>query len=282
MSESVRIVDVVFSERVSSKMPLVAAIGLALAFHIAIAAGALGQRARLDAWAADISAQVHRELTREVAIEPPKPPAAPKAAPPPPPVASDPPVLPPAAAPKAAPERARPVAKPAAAAAVLTAPAAETADLTGATIVSGQARVAPGGVTAQDGTGTTVGGTGEAAKGPTTPVPAPPQPVETKHKLKEPAAEDKSQPVSLDGEDWNCAWPDEADEAQINQQSVTIRAVVRADGTAESVTILQDPGHGFGKAAQACAMRTKFHPALDKTGTPIRDKSPPIRLRFTR
>lgn len=282
MTESVRIVDVVFSDRIASKAPLVAAIFLALALHVAVVAGALGQRPRLDGWAAEVAAQVHRELTREVALDPPKPPDAPKAAPPPPPVASDPPVLPPPVPAKPAPERARPAAKPAAAAAVLTAPAAETADLTGATIVSGQARVAPGGVTTQDGTGTTVGGHGEPAKGPAAPAPAAAQPAETMHKAKVEPAEDKSQPVSLDGDDWNCAWPDEADEAQINQQSVTIRAVVRADGSAESVTILQDPGHGFGKAAQVCAMRTKFHPALDKTGSPIRDKSPPIRLRFTR
>jgi len=282
MTESVRIVDVVFSDRVSSKVPLVAAISLALAVHVAVVAGALGQRPRLDAWAAEVAAQVHRELTREVALEPPKPPEVPKAAPPPPPVASDPPVLPPPVAAKPAPERARAAAKPAAAAAVLTAPAPQTADLTGATFVTGQARVAPGGVTAQNGTGTAVGGDGQPAKEPPSPAPAAAQPAETKRKSKAPPDEDKSRPVSLDGDDWNCAWPDEADEAQINQQSVTIRAVVRADGSAESVTILQDPGHGFGKAAQVCAMRTKFHPALDKTGAPMRDKSPPIRLRFTR
>jgi len=63
---------------------------------------------------------------------------------------------------------------------------------------------------------------------------------------------------------------------------VVIRVVVRADGTAESFVVVADPGGGFGPAAIASAMRTRFAPARDREGAPVRGTSPPINVRFTR
>jgi protein TonB len=68
----------------------------------------------------------------------------------------------------------------------------------------------------------------------------------------------------------------------IYEQSVLLQVVVRADGSVESVRVLQDPGDGFGRTAIACAKTTRFTPALDAEGRPIRATSPPIRVRFKR
>ena len=61
-----------------------------------------------------------------------------------------------------------------------------------------------------------------------------------------------------------------------------IRVVVTARGAVESAEIVTDPGDGFGAAALACARRTRFSPALDPRGRPIRARSPAIRVHFTR
>jgi len=57
---------------------------------------------------------------------------------------------------------------------------------------------------------------------------------------------------------------------------------VRADGHAEHVDLLSDPGFGFGAAARMCALRTRFEPARDTAGQPIIALSPPIRVHFYR
>jgi protein TonB len=93
---------------------------------------------------------------------------------------------------------------------------------------------------------------------------------------------DRSTTVSLEGQSWTCPWPPEADSEQIDEQTVVIRVVVDPDGSAESAEIILEPGHGFGKAAVACALRTHFTPAHDRDGNAIRTRSPPIRVRFTR
>jgi protein TonB len=94
-----------------------------------------------------------------------------------------------------------------------------------------------------------------------------------------PGAPDLSRPVSLEEKDWNCPFPRET---ETDEQTVMLRVVVGADGTVESVKILGDPGSGFGQQAFACAMRTKFSPARDRQGRPIKAQSPPLRVRFTR
>ena len=91
-----------------------------------------------------------------------------------------------------------------------------------------------------------------------------------------------SRPVTLAGGEWQCPWPHEAEQEQIDEQTVTLRATVAADGHALSVDVLVDPGYGFAAAARACAILTRFTPALDPSGRPTGAKSPPIRVRFTR
>jgi protein TonB len=88
--------------------------------------------------------------------------------------------------------------------------------------------------------------------------------------------------VALEGQNWSCPWPREADDAHIDEQTVVIRVVVAADGTVESASVVSDPGHGFGPAAASCAVRTRFIPARDRDGRPIRATSPPLRVRFIR
>jgi protein TonB len=86
----------------------------------------------------------------------------------------------------------------------------------------------------------------------------------------------------LDQSDWNCPWPAEADAEHVNEQTVVLQASVRADGRAEHVDVLSDPGFGFGAAARLCALRTRFEPARDAAGQPIVAQSPPIRVHFFR
>jgi protein TonB len=57
---------------------------------------------------------------------------------------------------------------------------------------------------------------------------------------------------------------------------------VGADGRADRVDVLSDPGFGFGTAARLCALRTPFAPALNSTGQPVAAASPPIRVHFFR
>jgi protein TonB len=137
-------------------------------------------------------------------------------------------------------------------------------DLPGTTFVTGTAATYAWGVT------TSSGKSQVAVSGPVAPDGAAGQ------------AEDRSSSVALEETDWQCPWPHEADSQQIDEQAVLIRVVVRKDGTAESATVLADPGHGFAAAARTCALATRYTPAHDRTGQPLRAQSPPIRVHFTR
>jgi protein TonB len=141
-------------------------------------------------------------------------------------------------------------------------------DLTSDSVVVGTANAYSGGITSSTGTGTA------AAQQPFTTGEREPSSM--------PATPDRSTPVLLRSENWSCPWPPEADARQIDEQTVVLRVVVDSDGGPRSVTVLADPGHGFGPAAAACAMRTRFTPAHGHSGEPIGAASPPIRVRFTR
>jgi protein TonB len=141
-------------------------------------------------------------------------------------------------------------------------------DLTGDAIVTGQATAYAGGVTTSAGTGTSPGRGGAPVAGEGDAIRA--------------TATDRGSSVSLESEKWSCPWPREADAEQIDEQTVVLRVVVDARGAAEQATVLADPGHGFGPAAVACALRTRFVPARDRSGEAVRSVSPPIRVRFTR
>jgi periplasmic protein TonB len=93
---------------------------------------------------------------------------------------------------------------------------------------------------------------------------------------------DRSTKVSLEGQNWSCPWPPEADSERIDDQTVVIRVVVDPNGSVRSAEIVVEPGHGFGKAAATCALNTRFTPAHDRDGNAVRARSPPIRVRFTR
>jgi len=97
-----------------------------------------------------------------------------------------------------------------------------------------------------------------------------------------PGRPSRARPVQLDGSEWRCDWPASAVAQDIYEQFVMLRVVVRSDGSVERVTLLSDPGHGFGIAAVGCAHHTRFSPARDAGGEAIRATSAPIRVRFTR
>jgi protein TonB len=153
-------------------------------------------------------------------------------------------------------------------------------DLTGNTIVNGEGTAAFGQQSAA-GKGDkpvlnsaasltgVVGGTG-SSKGPP---PPPPQPT----------GPDLSRGASPSGgTNWSCPFPPEADADQIDEQRVTLVVTVRADGSPLSVNVVNDPGHGFGRAARMCALTRKFSPTLDRTGQAIVGTTAPFIVRFTR
>lgn len=145
------------------------------------------------------------------------------------------------------------------------------------TIVQGNADKYAGGQSANNGTSKTAvtnmaasptgvpGGTGTA------PAPAAPK-------------VDRSRKAGLLGSsDWtDCPFPAEADAEQIDQAFVLIQVRVKPDGNPETITVVQDPGHGFGREARKCAMRKKYTSALDVDGNPIPSVTNPFRVRFER
>jgi protein TonB len=82
--------------------------------------------------------------------------------------------------------------------------------------------------------------------------------------------------------DWKCAFPPEADPAQIDEATVLIQVHVRADGTPDRVDVLSDPGHGFGRVARACALKVRYRAARDAAGTPVPATTKPIRIHYLR
>jgi protein TonB len=157
---------------------------------------------------------------------------------------------------------------PAQAGAILAHETSEPVDLTNDAFVTGNAQAFAGGITGAKGTNTVPGSAGEVPEG---------SPSAARIE-----APDRSRAVSLEGANWSCPWPTQADAEQLHEQTVVIRVVVAADGHAESAHVVADPGRGFGPSATSCALRTRFTPAQDRNGAPIRARSPPIRVRFTR
>lgn len=242
---------------------------------------ALGAHGSLWLWAqrgvgarafAGAAARVSVEPARELDIDMPDPP-------PPPaleerirnPAPSRPPARPSATTHSPPPRAARPgPAAPAEAGSIVARePDADSpVDLTGETFVTGSARAYAGGVTASSGTSHTAVAARDLDPRATPGAPAP--------------ATSRATAVSLADQTWSCPWPREAEAEQIDRQAVVIRVIVSADGEVDAVKVLSDPGHGFGAAAAACAVRTRFAPARDPEGRPIRAASPPIRVTFTR
>lgn len=156
----------------------------------------------------------------------------------------------------------------------------EPLDLTGEGFISGTGTRFAGGVTTADGTSDkavrNVGARGDGVPGA--------QGKTEGAKGTAPPAVDKSRPARLTpGDSWNnCGFPPEADAEQINQARVQLVVVVGTDGRPTSVSILSDPGFGFGRMARSCAMRKTFVPGLDKLGNPIARATPPFWVSFVR
>ena len=82
---------------------------------------------------------------------------------------------------------------------------------------------------------------------------------------------------------WNdCDFPAEADIEGIDSAVVQLTVTVGPNGRAKSVTVLKDPGFGFGQSARSCAFRKQFNAALDRAGTAITMSTAPFTVRFTR
>jgi periplasmic protein TonB len=96
-----------------------------------------------------------------------------------------------------------------------------------------------------------------------------------------PGAPDRSRALSLADPEWTCPWPREADETDIDEQIAIVKVTISVGGRCEKVTVIRDPGHGFGAQAARCAKEAAFLPALDAHGNPT-EGSAAIRVRFVR
>lgn len=254
-------------------------LGLAGALVVHGAAAAHGYSALLDmsAFAAAIRSAVVDDVRATFAIEVNKPP------PPPPPPAPEPEPEKPQVQQKApaAPQNTQPEKPPAPAQAakVLTADPdpSEPLDLTDQGFVSGEGDRFAGGVTTATGTSKTAvrdrnakpgGVVGGKGTGPVAPPAAP--------------KVDLSRAAMPTTRSWDCGFPAEADVEQIDFQRVSIVVTVGTDGRAQSVTVLNDPGHGFGNQARQCAMRKSYDVGLNAEGKPVVTMTPPFNVTFTR
>jgi protein TonB len=247
----------------------------ALALHGAAGVRAAANLFDVEGYSIAVSQYVKNNLQMQVDIDtapPPPPPPPPekepeqepeKAPPPPPQAANEPPPPPPA---------------PAEAGKVLTSDPDPDApvDLTGDGFVTGNGEFR-GGITSAAGTAKTAvrdikaqpsgvpGGTGTA-----------PAPVA---KAPEQDLSETARPI---GTSWSdCGFPAEAQLDGVEFGIVKLVVTVNPDGRAKSVTILSDPGSGFGNHARQCAMRRTFKPALDKFGQAVVSSTPPFTVKFT-
>jgi len=257
------------------RMGLVLGIIGALLLHAGVAAKAASTLGDVHAFAVLVQAEVRERLSQQIDVdlsEPPPPPAPepepePEAPTPPPPVAA---VAPPTDTPPPPPAAAE-------AGKLLTAEPDPNApvDLTDQGFVSGSGDRFAGGNTAANGTSANAvrdlraqpDGVGKAPPGPVATVVTGPN-------LSRPAA-----PVAAS---WNCEFPPEADVEGIDNAVVQLTVVVSPDGRPKAVTVLRDPGNGFGQAARSCAFRKQFSAALDRAGVAVTMSTAPFTVRFTR
>ncbi|HYQ26565.1 MAG TPA: energy transducer TonB [Polyangiaceae bacterium] len=248
----------------------------ALFLHTLVGVQAASTLGDVHAFAVLVQAEVRERLAAQIDVdlsEPPPPPPPepePEAEPPPTPPpsrAAPPPPNSPAPPPPAAAEAGK----------VLTQDPDpnEPVDMTDS-IVSGSGDRYAGGVTAADGTATKAvrdlraQPNGVGAAPPPGPVAPPPGP-------------DLSRAAAPMNGSWNdCEFPAEADIEGIDSAVVQLTVTVGPNGRAKSVTVLKDPGFGFGQSARSCAFRKQFNAALDRAGTAITMSTAPFTVRFTR
>ena len=265
VARSPRIVDLVFLAEPGGRWRRLAfggAVVVALYGGVFAMVSHLGDS--LGPWSAEMAARIHEAIAMERAVEvtlPPPPPAPPPSAP----VAEAPHIS--ASRSVRAPHGQQARATPPAQAGQLAAVSPELADFTATAFIVGSGTSYAGGTTTSSGT------SHKAALDPVAPEASRSTP---------PSLRSRARAVTLDQSAWNCPWPAEADAEQVNEQTVILQASVRADGRADRVDILSDPGLGFGAAARLCALRTRFEPAHDMAGQAIVARSPPIRVHFFR
>ncbi|MEO8901993.1 MAG: energy transducer TonB [Polyangiaceae bacterium] len=261
------------------RVGLVLGIIGALLLHGAVAVKAASTLGEARAFAVLVRAEVVERLHDQIDIDlsepPPPPPPPPEAETPPDPTPAPPP--PPVATPAPASNTAPPPPAAAEAGKVLTAEPDpnEPVDLTGDGFVTGTGDRFAGGVTASSGTSKTAVSDVRAA--PEGVGKAPPGPVVAD------GTPDLSRAATPAGGNWNdCDFPAEADVEGIDSAVVQLTVTVSSDGKVKSVTVLHDPGNGFGQAVRACAFRKHIPPALDRSGHPITSSTAPFTVRFTR
>jgi protein TonB len=249
----------------------------ALALHGGAFARAAANLFDMEGFSIQVSQYVRNNLQLQFDIDstpppppPPPPPEPPpekepeKAPPPPPQAPNEPPPPPPPA--------------PAEAGKVLTSDPDPDApvDLTGDTIVTGNGEFR-GGITSSAGTSKNavrnVAATPTGVPGGTGTAPAP---------VAKAPEQDLSRPAKPTGTSWNdCGFPAEAQLDGVEYGIVKLVVTVNTDGRAKAVTILSDPGSGFGNHARQCAMRKVFQTALDKMGQPVVSSTVPFTVKFT-
>jgi len=255
------------------RVGLVVGIIGALFLHTAVGVQAASTLGDVHAFAVLVRAQVIERSQAQVDVdlsEPPPPP--PEPIPEPEPEQKAPPPVP-----AAAPTTAAPPPAAAEAGKVLTQEPDpnEPVDLTADGFVSGTGDRFAGGVTAANGTATNAVRDLRAAPDGVGKAP-PPGPVA-------PPGPDLSRPAAPLAGSWNdCEFPAEADVEGIDSAVVQLTVTVGPNGRAKSVTVLKDPGFGFGQSARTCAFRKQFNAALDRAGTAITMSTPPFTVRFTR
>ena len=249
----------------------------ALFLHTMVGVQAASTLGDVHAFAVLVRAEVRDRLHAEFEIDPeppPPPPPEPVAepepepqAPPPTRVAAPPPNTP-APPPPAAAEAGK----------VLTQEPDpnEPVDLTADGFVSGTGDRFAGGVTAAN--GTAKGAVRDLRAQPDDVGKAPPP-----GPVAPPSGPDLSRAAAPLAGSWNdCEFPAEADIEGIDSAVVQLTVTVGPNGRAKSVTVLKDPGFGFGQSARTCAFRKQFNSALDRAGTAITMSTAPFTVRFTR
>ncbi|MEZ0312122.1 MAG: hypothetical protein ACAI38_10120 [Myxococcota bacterium] len=89
-------------------------------------------------------------------------------------------------------------------------------------------------------------------------------------------------PASPAGSEWDCSALYPADANAPNAAAVMVQVRTDAAGRPQAVSILRDPGHGFGTAARACAMRQTYQPARDADDHEVPGETRPFLVRFHR
>ncbi len=149
----------------------------------------------------------------------------------------------------------------------------EPLDLTADGFLNGNGTRFSGGVTAQNGTAKT------AVRNPAaTPTGVP----GGQGKAEAPPAQDLSRAAKPVSSSLSCSdlWPADTD---LNLARVRVLVNVAADGRPKDVTVLSDPGDGFGAAARRCIMsRGKFEVGLDSAGRPLAKPTAPFVIKFQR